>query len=903
MTPTRLLFILLGALVANSSIGQVVYPARAESMDVEIRYRIRADRDERVRQFRVLDAHLKNLKFVAFPKVDADLDITDATAERFSGTIPSATVLDTLIDPHVQQILFAPTGYKYPDSLDKPVSVRFALATGLRAADQQRLHGQVVGRLEQMGFREAVGYDHRGYTMVRGDIPYGNLGRLVKDLRREPAGWFLPDSPPELLPVPIRNLLPVRWVEVVPDADFTFLQAMPPAPGRAIFTPDLRAVLDDPTAKGKPLRVEIVLDRPADDVVLARLRTRLRVNYGATVVNPRTNQPELVGATVEGVVGPVVTLYLPNGSQAEQLVAEPGVMTVRLPRAAVETVSPVPQDAGLDPPSSVLAATRFVQLHQVGYRGKGTRIAVVASEFPGAAALIGKDLPANTQVVDLTAEMSPTLEPLPPIPNRASGGIAAALAAHAAAPDAQLVLVRIDPTAFFQLHEVARFFRGNVEYTSALQARVTELAARSEDLRRQYLAAVAEYQRAFAVPGDDPNNKVRRDLAAKNLELISRERDLLAVWAERAGMLRAAMKGLNGVTVVVNTLVWETGYQLDGLSEVSQAIDHTFAGEAELVANTRSATRPRFVPRTLWVQAASPSAGSLWGGPYLDGDGNGAMEFAPPNYPIPTGNWTRELNFLAVRSSDGMISPTIPEKSRVRLTVQWREPHDVAAYGGNAAMSPLTLRVLRQLDPAGNVRASDELEEVARSLGGPYRVAKEPTYVVYEQIVEFDAAVAGAYCLRVEGVTGYDPILPALKPQLEINPRLYVEFVGAAPTAGRPIFASFASRNAGVGIPGDAKGAMTIGAGDRPDGSGFNGVTGGGTGISLLVKPELTIDGNLDTGTRLRGPGVAAGFGGGATAVLIGGGLPPNDLFRATGMKSGGPLVLPESWLKLLTGR
>jgi hypothetical protein len=267
------------------------------------------------------------------------------------------------------------------------------------------------------------------------------------------------------------------------------------------------------------------------------------------------------------------------------------------------------------------------------------------------------------------------------------------------------------------------------------------------------------------------------------------------------------------------------------------------------------------------------------------------------------GNWTRELNFLAVQAPDGSVAAAIPEKTRVRLTVQWREPHDVSGYGGRDAMAPLTLRVLRQLDPTGKVRATDELDEVARSMGGPYRVAKEPTHGVYEQIVEFDTPAAGVYGLRVEGVTGYDPILPALKPQLEITPRLFVEFVGAPPELGRPIFASFASRNAGVGIPGDAKSAMTIGAGVKPDGSGFNGVIGGGTGITLLQKPDLTIDGNLDTGTALRGPGVAAGYGAGASAVLIGGGLPPNNLIRATGMKPGGTLVLPEAWLKLVTGK
>ena len=194
-------------------------------------------------------------------------------------------------------------------------------------------------------------------------------------------------------------------------------------------------------------------------------------------------------------------------------------------------------------------------------------------------------------------------------------------------------------------------------------------------------------------------------------------------------------------------------------------------------------------------------------------------------------SWTRELNFLAARNPNGIASPTLPAGSRVRLTVQWREPHDPNVYGGLDSTVPLYLRVFRQLDPTGEKRASDDLAEVARSVGGPYRVAKEPTYGVYEQIVEFEVMEAGVYCVRVEGLSGFDPILPALKPQFEIFPRMYAEFIRSAPEHGRPVFASFAPLNVGVGIPGDAKAALTIGVAEKPDGTGMNGLTGGGTGV------------------------------------------------------------------------
>src|SRR5262249_44494068 len=156
--------------------------------------------------------------------------------------------------------------------------------------------------------------------------------------------------------------------------------------------------------------------------------------------------------------------------------------------------------------------------------------------------------------------------------------------------------------------------------------RITELSNRAEELRRQYLDAVAKYQKALQDPGtglkDDPAQK-RRDDARRVLDAVTKEREQLAVWVNRLEALYAALKSLNGAQVVVNTLVWETGYRLDGLSELSRLVDQTFAGEVYPVPLTRSATRPRFAPQPVWVQAASPSVGSVWGGPYLDIDGNG----------------------------------------------------------------------------------------------------------------------------------------------------------------------------------------------------------------------------------------------------------------------------------------
>ena len=88
MSPTN-------AFAACSTCSRVKEPARTEKVDVQIRYRIRADRDERVRQFRGLEKHLAALGFEDSRKEDPDLDleILDPNAERFTGTIASAKVL------------------------------------------------------------------------------------------------------------------------------------------------------------------------------------------------------------------------------------------------------------------------------------------------------------------------------------------------------------------------------------------------------------------------------------------------------------------------------------------------------------------------------------------------------------------------------------------------------------------------------------------------------------------------------------------------------------------------------------------------------------------------------------------------------------------------------------------
>ena len=923
-----MLAVLAVLLAAPFAAAQVVYPARAEKLDVQIRYRIRADRDERVRQYRVLDAFLKGLGFVETKQEDEQA-ILDPNSERFVGTVPSAKVLSILADPRVKTILFAPAGYKVPAEPDAPVPVRLGIASGYLPQDQQKLHRQVNELLAKLGFREMVGYDHKGYTLVRGSIPAVNLNRLLKDLRNEPAGWFFLD-PPDALSTdftpavrdrqPIRDTLPVRWVEVVPDADATLLNTSPVPPSLALFDPALRAALADATLREASIPVEIVYSANVEDRV-DTYRSRLRADFPRA---PKAGGGEAHAARIDGAIGTVLTVRFGRLSDVTRFAVEPfpddprfftepRILAVRLPRAGGESVAPLGTRPA-NPAAEVLGGSRLDALHARGYKGQGTRVVVIASGFPGVPDLIGKGLPADTKFIDLTTELNPAIQPLPPFPNREGGGTAAARAAHLAAPGAQLVLVRVNPTALFQVYTVAKLVRGDAGYSEALQSRVIEIAEQADSVRIRSADAVTEYREAFQNLSDDEKPAARRKAAAEALNKLKIEERELAERYGRSEAFQKSLKALDKAEVVVNTLVWETGYPLDSLGGLSQFIDRAFAGDAANGPRSRSATNPRVPFRPLWVQAASGTRGSVWSGPFIDAYGKGPntstadipptpLAFAAPQTAIPAGSWTREFNFLSLANPDGTVSPTLPTGTPVRLSVQWRETHDPNIYAGRDAIFPLTIRVFRQLDPEGKKRASDELEEVARSVGNPQLVAKEATYGVYEQILEFAIPADGRYAVRLDGLLAFDPRLPALKQHIELQPRLLVEFIGAAAEKGRPVFATYAPQTVGVGMPGDAKAAVTVGAADKPTSTTMTGAAGGGPGLALLFKPDVLAAGAIDAASGQGGSGVAAGFVAGGAAALIGSGAQPSDLFRATGLPRGGPFVVPDGWLKLLPPR
>ena len=679
----------------------------------------------------------------------------------------------------------------------------------------------------------------------------------------------------------MRTLVPVRLVEVLPEPAEPTPAFQPPGLAPDKLSDGLRAIVSDPARQGDPVRVEVVLAAPPE-AGGRDLRFRFQSQVG--------------GASLEGIVGVVATVRLRAVADVGRLAQIPEVTAVRLPRAGHGTAAPEAVAGDPVEVDALLASSRVGDVLKLGYRGDGVRVVVIGAGFPGLDGRAGADLPAGTRVVDLTAELTPSLEPVPAPAGESAGGTLVARTVHAVAPAAEIVLVRVDPTAFHQLFTVARSVAGSRDYSVALLSRSVELIDRADDLEFRRERVVDEYTRAFQNLSDDPKVAARRaDAAAAMTALRADEADHRGR-LNRLAALKAAVDGLAGADVVVNTLVWEDGYPLDGLSELSQFLAAKFAG--------RAAHAPLGVPDRptipVWVQAGSDALGRVWAGPFLDADGNGVLEFAPGSSPRPEGRWTRELNFLRYAPADGTPGGlAIPAGTAVRVTVQWREPHPLGQVLPAEPVFPLTLRLLRQVDPLAQTAASDELVEVARSTTPPVRLMKSAGSGVYERSVVVTIPTDGVYALRVDGGAAASPLVPALETGFEIYPRIVIDAADArTAAAGTVLFDTFVPRAVGVGIPGDSPASLTVGVGLPPAYTVPASLTAAGPGVALAVKPDLLTAGTIVVdGSGGTGPGVSTGFAGGAAAVLASAGVRATDLIRAVGMTPGGPLVLPQAWL------
>jgi hypothetical protein len=887
--------LLVGLMLVGSLNAQVVVPAKPKEYDVSLRYRIRAASQQRIATFEAMAKYLKSIGFKHTDEKLFETDLLDPGAEKATGTITSDAAAKLLDEPNIKTVLLTPAGSKPFEDPAKLVELKLDIAGGFLQAEQRDLHNQVIDHLALLGFVPNTAYDHAGFTMVRGAMPAANVPLLLKDLRSLPKGWFLGETDRTSLPVPLKNVLPIRMVEVLPDLPQARLKPNPVMASKA--TADVLAVLADPAKAELPLVVEAILELDTTD---------------ASATSRRLVAAEFSGVPVEGLAGRVVTLRLPKASYMNKLNDSPLVRHVRLPRAATETASPL---TGPVTDSDFVKQSNLGQLHAMGFDGNGTKIVVIASEFTGLTVkttkaiksldqqeliLDGKTLPVGSRFLDLTAEFSSTLQPTANDATRVAGS-ATALAAHAAAPKAKLILVRVDPSRLHQVLSVAKLVSGDEVSTPALFTRNEELTVRTANIEARSSIVSTEVQRAYANLSDEETPRKRREAASAALKQFKIDEATHQATVSRYLQLRESLEVLRASNVVVNTLTWNTGYASDGQSDLSKLINDRYTTGFQ----TSSIRAVKAAPVPTWVQPASQSIGQVWTGAYMDTDGTSVMEFLHADQAIPAKRWTRELNFLQYKPANGKPSGVIPAGTQLRITVQWREAHNPDVVLTTEPVQEIQLRLFRQVDPEGKTYRSDELVEVARSVGVPVRLEATAGSGVYEQTLEFTTTVDSVLALRME--SGLSPQLSAKAQRLnaEIHPRIVAELTDAAQALKGTVQWETASTNrSGVGIPADSAVALTAGIANNNEAKPDATLTGAGPGLTLSAKPDLLAESRIRVGnSSVGGSAVSAGHLAGLAASLKAADVRVTDLVRTMGVKPGSVVVLPADWIKSLSPR
>jgi hypothetical protein len=591
------------------------------------------------------------------------------------------------------------------------------------------------------------------------------------------------------LPVLYRTAAPLRLIEVqnlpVPE-----VRPAPPAvpAGQEHIDPELRELLKGADKNTQPMRFEVLLAQTPDP-------------------DDRAWRGVLTAGTdllIDGRLGPLVTVVGPLGDVLK-LAAREEIVGVRLPRLGRSRYQTQNPD---NKPPSALEITGLVQLYDKGHRGKGSRVAVVDDDFRGweKAVQDGK-LAEKTRLLDITRERNRSFEP-DPYPDDAAAvgfGTRNAMNTARAAPEAELILIRIDAAAPYMLQQVASAINGDGYRSIALDQRQRDLdvdkqtlANRFDTLQRERRELLDNYSEDF---GKDVVSKKARD--AYNAHRKQYDDDERAYNRRIAAMLRFRqdLDDLKKVRIVNSGLIWNEGHPVDGASALSRYFDD----------------RP--FKAALWFQAAGDARGQAWSGLFRDADGNGVMEFAETDRPLPKGSWTNELNFLAWQPGQERESLDLPAGAKLRFSLQWREAHDpaFAEAGKDVYRDPLAnlkLVLLYQPDPQGKERPADDVVVVAESSGSPLRLSTSTNAATYEQMLTFTVTKPGRYALRVEGRMpagtrpAQYPTLPAVVKTFELTPRLFMETLDGP---GRAVLHSYHTDAAAVGVPGDAHNVIPLG--------------------------------------------------------------------------------------------
>jgi subtilisin family serine protease len=877
--------IVLILVAAGLGRGQVVLPPRPATYRTQLRYRILLPPTERVPRF---DRLVKFLESIGFRKdTGPSTEAEDASETYMSGTVPSANAHLILEQPAVFSVLAEPADWQRPRDPATLVSVRIELVRGLPPDRQQLFAEQTRERLILLGFQEALGYDHRHHTLLVGKIPVGELGSLLGDIREIPGGWLTPIVAIDQLPPPIRDLSPVRFVEVTPEpAGYESKTAGIPAPieidvgGLWKIDPDLRAPAQG--SEQRPISLEVILRNEPDPFDLSWQQAL---------------QKSAPGLIVEGRLGVIVACKAPPAA-AIVLAPFPYVSGIRLPRAAS---GPRIGERASDP-AAVLEATGLSAWRARGATGRGVRIAVIDSDFRGHERVLAK-----LHYVDFTSLRSADLRPEPFAGETGAigHGTACAKIVLEAAPEADITLVRIDPASPYQLLEAARLISGELFRSAGVTLRRAQLAAARQDLETRQNELTRRRQAFLENYGEEAEAR-KQGVRPKEAEQLEREREeRLAKLNQdenevallrrqfldrqtRLGQIDDGFHSLRGIPIVVNALVWADGYPAS-VSALDRFLDGT-GGRC-----------------MAWFQAAGDTRDQTWAGLFRDADDNGIMEFAPPDVPLHPGRWTAELNFIGWQVGSTAPAPDLPADSTIRIGLQWREPHDAefSADPGDPYRLPLArlfVLLLRQRDPTGTHLPTDALEVVGRSISVPQRLANEAGAAAYWQEFEVKLPVTGRYAVRIEGRAprGDRPpgaaSVPAIERGWELYPRISLEAINAP--SGRPVFIDYVHDYGSLGMPADSGGAITVGAAGldgRPDPLSNRGAP---LGRQLLRKPNVYGPVSVEVGSpgsaNFVGSSVAASYVAGVAAALLSAGLPPPAIDRLLNSQPASLLHLPD---------
>lgn len=888
--------------------AQAPSPPPPASYQVWLRYRINSLRDQHVMHYDALIDHLQKLKFEFNPPLETrpKSDREDTSKNQLRGRIGAAEALKILRNSHVASLILLPIDFKTPEAPDQPVRVQFELVSGFPPDRQRDLWEQTRLLLRQIGFREAEAADQRGYTgrlntRLSGTIPAGRLETFLKDLRGQPAGWIAPRVNLENLPAPLRLVNPIVVTEVLADSEP--MKVFPESPPRAPdylekISPELWSIVDDKGKETAPVRLQLAFIGPrlADD--------------SSHLSSLHTAAP---GFHWEGSLGNTITGIGPAG-QVKSLAALPEITAIRLARPPQ-----VDMDPGLAPigdPKKALALTGLPPLHEKGKRGQGVRLALIDTDFRGWDRLVKQGrLNGKTRLVDLTAERSRDLSPAPVANQDHLGhGAQCALAAALAAPEAELHLIRTDALDPYQIKEIVGYLRGGGLFSTNLQRRQDELASEKAVLDEERSRVLAE-RRAILDDFTDESGQIndfaflgpirgwvfsRREWLRQRLAHLDKLEQGVSERKDRLYRLLEQIRRLEGIRLVANPLVWPDGAPLGGASSLGRFLDTEGARGL------------------LWFQAAGNTGGQAWTGLYRDEDRNGVMEFASPDHPLAPGQWSREWNFLGWQPHQGKRQGELPPGSKVRFSLQWREPHDPDYFspvdGEDHYRKPLAdLRIVlaRQRDPMTKTLPADAFEVVARSQGQPQRLLHLPHGSVYEQSVEATLTKGGRYAVRIErpggsawvltaesgqlprmvqihGLTptGIRPLgaptLPALEKQWELKPRLLVQTLDDANRVrGRVVLGDFATPVGTLAMPGDARNVITVGAADWKGQPQPWSASGPPAFVELAQKPTvLAHDLVLADQGPAYGTSLATAYAAGVAATLKSSGMSFDELFR-----------------------